>query len=41
MEQLATTHDRHWVDARVPATKKAAVFCGFFVFRPYVDQENT
>jgi hypothetical protein len=40
MEQLATTHDHHWV-AACALEKKAAVFCGFFVFRPYLNQENT
>jgi len=41
MEQPATTHGHDWVAARALATQKAADFCGFFVFRPYVEQENT
>jgi hypothetical protein len=40
MEQLATTHDHHWVAACALA-KKASVFWGIFVFRPYLNQENT
>ncbi len=35
------TDDHDWVAARALAKQKAAVFCGFFVFRLNVNQENT